>query len=60
MLYPSEMDPAHKGHAGNEKADSLAKKGAENSNSTTVQLPVPKAIWKGALRERTHRKMRDR
>ena len=52
--------PAHKGHAGNEKADSLAKKGAENSNSTAVQLPVPKAIWKGALRERTHRKMRDR
>ena len=51
MLYPSEMDPAHKGHAGNEKAESLAKKGAENSNSVSVQLPVPKAIWKGALRE---------
>ena len=52
--------PAHKGHDGNEKADSLAKKGSGNSDSTQVQLPVPKAIWKGALRERTHRKMRDR
>ena len=52
--------PAHKGHDGNEKADSLAKKGSGNSDSLHVQLPVPKVIWKAALRERSHRKMRDR
>ena len=43
--------PAHNGHAGTKKADSLAEKGAENSDSVLVQLPVPKTIWKGALRE---------
>jgi hypothetical protein len=43
--------PAHKGHGGNEKADALAKRGSGNSYSTQVQLPVPKVIWKGALRE---------
>ena len=52
--------PAHKGYSGNEKADSLAKQGSGNSESSRVQLPIPKVIWKGALRERTHRKMRDR
>jgi hypothetical protein len=52
--------PAQKGHGGNEETNALAKRGSGNSNSTQVQLPVPKVIWKGALRERTHRKMRDR
>jgi ribonuclease HI len=52
--------PAHKGYAGNEKADSLAKLGSANSDSSVARLPIPKVIWKGALRERSHRKMRDR
>ena len=52
--------PAHKGYAGNEKADSLAKEGSNGSSSSQVRLPIPKVIWKGALRSRSHRKMRDR
>ena len=52
--------PAHKGYTGNEKADSLAKNGSDDFDSSTVQLPIPKVIWKGALRDRSHRKMRDR
>ena len=35
---------AHKGHTGNEKADSLSKENAENSDFTSVQLQVPKTI----------------
>ena len=52
--------PAHKGHMGNEKADELAKKGSDDSEAQSVTLPVPKAVWKTALRQRSHRKMRGR
>ena len=52
--------PAHKGYDGNEKADSLAKKGSDNLDSAQVQLPIPKVLWKGALRSISHRKMRER
>ena len=45
---------------GNEKADSLAKKGSDNLDSAQVQLPIPKVLWKGALRSISHRKMRER
>ena len=33
--------PAHKGYDGNEKADSLAKKGSDNLDSAQVLLPIP-------------------
>ena len=39
--------PAHKGYDGNEKADSLAKKGSDNLDSALVLLPIPKVLWKG-------------
>jgi hypothetical protein len=52
--------PAHKGYVGNKKADSLAKLGSANSDSSVARLPIPKVIWKGAQRERSHRKMRVR
>ena len=52
--------PAHKGHMGNEKADELAKKGSDDNEAQSVTLPVPKAVWKTALRQRSHRKMRGR
>ena len=52
--------PAHKGYAGNEKADSLAKLVSANSDLSVARLPIPKVIWKGVLRERSHRKKRDK
>ena len=52
--------PAHKGYLGNEKADELAKKGSGDIESQNVNLPVPTAVWKNALRKRSHRKMRAR
>ena len=53
--------PAYKGYDGNEKADSLAKKGSDNLvSSAQVLLPIPKDLWKGALRSISHRKMRER
>ena len=45
---------------GNEKANELAKKGSDDSEAQSVTLPVPKAVWKTALRQRSHRKMRGR
>ena len=52
--------PAHKGYLGNEKADELAKRGSGDIEAQSVTLPVPKTVWKNALRQRTHRKMRER
>ena len=45
--------PAHCGYEGNEKADSLAKRGSKNVDSTQISLPIPKAIGYAALRART-------
>ena len=45
---------------GNEKADELAKKGSDNNEAQSVNLPVPRAVWKNAIRQRSHRKMRAR
>ncbi|KAL5270508.1 hypothetical protein ACHWQZ_G001281 [Mnemiopsis leidyi] len=52
--------PAHKGYLGNEKADELAKKGSGDNEVKSVTLPVPRTVWKNALRQRSHRKMRER
>ena len=52
--------PAHKGYLGNEKADELAKRGSGDIEAQSVTLPVPRTVWKNALRQRTHRKMRER
>ena len=51
---------AHKGYLGNEKADELAKKGSEDDEAQSVNLPVPRTEWKNALSLRSHRKMRAR
>ena len=45
--------PAHSGYLGNEKADSLAKRGANNTDATLLKLPIPKVTWDMAIRERT-------
>ncbi|KAL5269969.1 hypothetical protein ACHWQZ_G003445 [Mnemiopsis leidyi] len=45
---------------GNEKADELAKKGSGDNEAESVTLPVPRTVWKNALRQRSHRKMRER
>ena len=52
--------PAHKGYLGNEEADKLAKRGSGDIEAQSVTLPVPRTVWKNALRQRTHRKMRER
>ena len=52
--------PAHKGYSGNEKADELAKRGSGDNDAQAVTLPVPRTVWRNALRQRSHRKMRDR
>ena len=43
----------HSGYLGNEKADSLAKRGANNTDTTLLKLPIPKVTWGVAIRERT-------
>ena len=45
--------PAHRGYEGNEKADSLAKKGSKNIDSNTISLPIPKVIGNSAIKRRT-------
>uniref|UniRef100_A0A7S3Y0N9 RNase H type-1 domain-containing protein n=1 Tax=Heterosigma akashiwo TaxID=2829 RepID=A0A7S3Y0N9_HETAK len=45
--------PAHKGHAGNEKADELAKAAVEEG--VRVEVQVPRGYTKGLARERTWR-----
>ena len=37
--------PAHSGYLGNEKADSLAKRRANNTDATLFTLPIPKVTW---------------
>ena len=49
--------PAHSGFEGNEKADTLAKRGANNTNATSIQLPIPKATLEVALKDRSKRKI---
>ena len=42
--------PAHSGHEGNERADSLAKRGARNnSNQEAPELPIPKNLCKKVI-----------
>ncbi|KAL5249176.1 hypothetical protein ACHWQZ_G000615 [Mnemiopsis leidyi] len=46
--------PAHQGHEGNERADTLAKNGANMSdNPTMVKLPIPRGVCYAALRRKT-------
>ncbi|KAL5257986.1 hypothetical protein ACHWQZ_G012815 [Mnemiopsis leidyi] len=46
--------PAHQGHEGNERADTLAKNGADMSdNPTMVKLPIPRGVCYAALRRKT-------
>ena len=45
---------------GDEKADELAKRGSGDNEAQNVTLPVPRTAWRNALRQRSHRKMRDR
>mmetsp|Transcript_26003 Transcript_26003/g.42347 ORF Transcript_26003/g.42347 Transcript_26003/m.42347 type:complete len:214 (-) Transcript_26003:60-701(-) len=45
--------PAHQGHAGNEKADELAKAAVEEG--VRVEVQVPRGYTKGLARERTWR-----
>ena len=45
--------PAHNGYLGNEKADSLAKRGANNTDTALLKPPIPKVNWDVAIRERT-------
>ena len=41
----------------NEKADSLAKRGANNTDATLLKLPIPKVTWDEAIRERMKHKI---
>ena len=43
--------PAHSDYEGNEYADSLAKKGSQNSEATSLNLPTPQAIWKSSTHQ---------
>ena len=46
--------PAHRGHVGNERADTLAKNGANKSDeSILVKLPIPRAVCYAALKRKT-------
>ena len=59
VLYPRWI-PAHNGYLGNEKADELAKRGSGDIEAQNVTLPVPRTVQRNALRQRTHRKMKER
>jgi ribonuclease HI len=43
--------PAHSDYEGNERADTLAKKGSSNEDATIIKLPTPQAIWKTLTRQ---------
>ena len=45
--------PAHSDYLGNEKADSVAQRRANNTDATLLKLPIPKVTWDMAIRERT-------
>ena len=45
--------PANSGFVGKEKKDTLAKRGANNTDATLVKLPITKITWDVAIRERT-------
>ncbi|KAL5272930.1 hypothetical protein ACHWQZ_G000937 [Mnemiopsis leidyi] len=51
---------SYKGYLGNGKAGELATKGSGNNEAQGVTLPVPRTVWKNALRKRGHRKIRER
>ena len=38
--------PAHSDYEGNERADTLAKKGSRNDEALIIKLPTPQAVWK--------------
>ena len=52
--------PAHSGYEGNERADDLAKDGANNINSTSITLPIPGCIINSTLKNRTARRWENR
>ena len=43
----------YNGYLGNEKADSLTKRGANNTDATLLKLQILKVTWDVAIRERT-------
>ena len=45
--------PSLSGYLGNEKANTLAKRGANNTNATLLKLLIPKVTWDVAIRNRT-------
>ena len=49
--------PAHIGYVGNEKEDTLAKKMANKTDVTLLNLPIPKVAWNVAIRKRTKQNM---
>ena len=51
---------AHRGYLGNKKAGELAMKGSEDNEARNVDLPVPRTVWKNALRQRSHWEMREK
>ena len=54
-LRLTNWDSAHSGYLGNEKADTLAKRGDTKTDANLIKLPIPKVTWDVAirLRERT-------
>ena len=46
--------PSHSDYSGNERADTLAKQGADNSEATVVRLPTPGCCIKAAIKNRTN------
>jgi ribonuclease HI len=42
--------PAHSDYEGNERADTLAKKGSCNDEAISLNLPIPQAVWKSGSR----------
>ena len=43
---------AHSGVKGNERAKTLTKKAANNTDATLLKLPIPKATWELTLKKR--------